>query len=242
MRWRTLAEITSQAVATECRTTFFNITATSLASKYRGESEKLVRILFEMARFYAPSTIFIDEIDSLASKRGGEAEHEASRRLKSELLIQMDGVAASSEGAREKQVIVLGATNFPWQLDDALLRRLEKRIYIPLPGVAGRAKMFELNLKSVGVSPDLSMTELSNRTEGYSGADISMICRDASLMSMRRVIAGLKPEEIKSLSKADMDQPVTMADFEEVLRRVKPSVNKADIKKHEQWMAELGSA
>lgn len=195
-----------------------------------------------MARFYAPSTIFIDEIDSLASKRGGEAEHEASRRVKSELLIQMDGVAASSEGNREKQVIVLGATNFPWQLDEALRRRLEKRIYIPLPGAVGRAKMFELNLKEVKIAPEVTFEQLAARTEGYSGADITMICRDASLMAMRRMIAGLTAEEIKSLSKEQMDRPVSAQDFEEVLRRVQPSVNKADIKKHEEWMSEFGSA
>ncbi|XP_071955923.1 katanin p60 ATPase-containing subunit A1-like isoform X2 [Antedon mediterranea] len=233
----------AKAVATECGTTFFNVSSASLTSKYHGESEKLVRILFEMARFYAPSTIFIDEIDSICSKRGGSNEHEASRRVKSELLVQMDGVqGATGDGTDStKMVMVLAATNFPWDIDEALRRRLEKRIYIPLPGLEGREQLLRINLKEVPLADDVDLTAIAQHLEGYSGADITNVCRDASMMAMRRRIQGLRPEEIRQIPKEELNLPSTAEDFLSSIKKVSKSVGKEDLEKYEKWMLEFGA-
>ncbi|XP_046742102.1 katanin p60 ATPase-containing subunit A-like 1 [Diprion similis] len=231
----------AKAVATECGTTFFNVSSSTLTSKYRGESEKLVRLLFEMARFYAPSTIFIDEIDSLCSRRGSESEHEASRRVKSELLVQMDGVNSNSEDP-SKVVMVLAATNFPWDIDEALRRRLEKRIYIPLPNNEGREALLKINLREVKIDPEVNLTDIAKKLEGYSGADITNVCRDASMMSMRRKIAGLRADQIRQLPKEELDLPVSVLDFEEAVEKCNKSVSQEDLEKYEKWMNEFGSS
>ena len=231
----------AKAVATECGTTFFNVSSSTLTSKYRGESEKLVRLLFEMARFYAPSTIFIDEIDSLCSRRGSESEHEASRRVKSELLVQMDGMSSISDEPG-RVVMVLAATNFPWDIDEALRRRLEKRIYIPLPTLEGREALLKINLREVKTVDGLDLKSIARKLDGYSGADITNVCRDASMMSMRRKIAGLKPSEIRNLGREELDLPVTKEDFVEAVTKCNKSVSKEDLDKYERWMEEFGSS
>ncbi|KAK9864394.1 hypothetical protein WJX84_009061 [Apatococcus fuscideae] len=230
----------AKAVATVCGTTFFNISSSTLASKYRGESERMVRCLFEMARAMAPTTIFIDEIDSLCSSRGATGEHEASRRVKTEILVQIDGIHSQEDGER-KQVMVLAATNFPWDIDEALRRRLEKRIYIPLPGAKERTELMTINLKEVEVEPNVNFEKLSNLTKGYSGDDLTNVCRDAAMNGMRRKIAGKTPDQIRSLSKEDMHEPIQMEDFLQAISRINPSVSKTDIKRHEAWLEEFGS-
>ncbi|XP_042206780.1 katanin p60 ATPase-containing subunit A-like 1 isoform X2 [Homarus americanus] len=232
----------AKAVATECGTTFFNVSSSTLTSKYRGESEKLVRLLFEMARFYAPSTIFVDEIDSLCSRRGTESEHEASRRVKSELLMQMDGIQSSTDCEEPKVVMVLAATNFPWDIDEALRRRLEKRIYIPLPNMEGREALLNINLREVKQDESVDLTQIAMMLSGYSGADITNVCRDASMMSMRRKIAGLKPDEIRALPKEELDLPVTQQDFHEAIQKCNKSVSLDDLEKYENWMREFGAS
>lgn len=139
----------ARAVATESRSTFFSISASSLTSKYLGESEKLVRALFGLAKALAPSIIFVDEIDSLLSSRSGSGEHEATRRIKTEFLIQWSDLQRAAAGReqteKEKEkgdasrVLVLAATNLPWAIDDAARRRFVRRQYIPLPEDETRA-------------------------------------------------------------------------------------------------------
>mmetsp|Transcript_88096 Transcript_88096/g.247703 ORF Transcript_88096/g.247703 Transcript_88096/m.247703 type:complete len:610 (+) Transcript_88096:130-1959(+) len=242
----------AKAVATQCSTTFFNVSASSLASKYRGDSEKLVRLLFEMARFYAPTTIFFDEIDALGSKRGESSEHESSRRVKAELLVQMDGVTSTATqdddpdaSTLPKQVMVLAATNRPWDLDEALRRRLEKRIYIPLPGPEGRKQLFDINLQDVKMASDVEVQEMVRRSEGYSGADVTNVCREAAMMGLRKRMQKARQEGISvakmQMLKDEVDVPVTQSDFLEALRNVQKSVGTDDLQHFSDWMKEFGS-
>ncbi|MQL82926.1 hypothetical protein Taro_015397 [Colocasia esculenta] len=181
----------AKAVATECKTTFFNISASSIVSKWRGDSEKLVKVLFELARHHAPSTIFLDEIDAIISQRGeARSEHEASRRLKTELLIQMDGLTRTNE-----LVFVLAATNLPWELDAAMLRRLEKRILVPLPEPEARRAMFEELLPSAPGEDMIPYDLLAGSTEGYSGSDIRLVCKEAAMQPLRRLMTQLEGKE-----------------------------------------------
>lgn len=219
-----------------------------------------------MARYYAPSTIFFDEIDSLAGSRGGANEHEASRRVKTELMVQMDGVGnldsddtpsednggadIESSGPSKRTVIVLAATNMPWDLDEALRRRLEKRIYIPLPDLEDRIELFKINMKGVEMDVDVDFEELGERSAGYSGADVANVCRDASMMSVRRIMEqarkqGLRREEMQAMLKEQkqaLHTAVSQADFLMALSKVSRSVSDHDLQKYSDWMHEFGAS
>jgi katanin p60 ATPase-containing subunit A1 len=245
----------AKALATQGKTTFFNVSPTTFASKWKGESEKLVRILFEMARFYAPSTIFIDEVDSIGQKRG-DGDNEASRKVMAEMLVQMDGVSGkldqediSIEELKKNIVMVMGATNLPWDLDDALRRRFEKRVYIPLPNEKGRKEMFNINMKGIKVDNNIDMDKLVKLTDGYSGADIANVCREASLMQMRRELmktgGKLNFTKIKLNPSAslinELDAPVSQQDFETAIKNISKSVSQNDIKKYDQFTQEYAN-
>ncbi|XP_041970738.1 uncharacterized protein LOC121727126 [Aricia agestis] len=228
----------ARAVATECRTTFFNVSSATLTSKYRGDSEKLVRLLFDMAAFYSPSTIFIDEVDSLCAMRGADSEHEASRRFKAELLIQMDGLAAAFN--EEKVIMVLAATNHPWDIDEAFRRRFEKRVHVGLPDEESRAKLLRLCLREVVLAEDVNLKEMATKLEGYSGSDISNLCRDAAMMTMRRKVAGKSPDQIRRLKRSELEAPVSKEDLLAAMEKTKRTVTSADQAKYTTWIQKHG--
>ncbi|CAI9539702.1 unnamed protein product, partial [Staurois parvus] len=211
----------AKAVATEANnSTFFSISSSDLVSKWLGESEKLVKNLFQLAREHKPSIIFIDEIDSLCGSRS-ENESEAARRIKTEFLVQMQGVGVDNEG-----ILVLGATNIPWVLDSAIRRRFEKRIYIPLPEAHARTDMFKLHLGTTAHSiTDADFRDLGKRTNGYSGADVSIIVRDALMQPVRKV------QSATHFKKADMLRS---------LAHTKPTVNEQDLEKLKKFTEDFG--
>nr|XP_025878473.1 protein SUPPRESSOR OF K(+) TRANSPORT GROWTH DEFECT 1 isoform X2 [Oryza sativa Japonica Group] len=250
----------AEAVATEVDSTFFSISSSDLVSKWMGESEKLVANLFQMARENAPSIIFIDEIDSLCGQRGECNENEASRRIKTELLVQMQGFDNSND-----KVLVLAATNMPHVLDQAMRRRFDKCIYIPLPDLKARKDTFKIH---IGDTPH-SLTEgdfvsLAYQTEGFSGSDIAVCVKDALFQPVR------KTQDAKFFIKADDDTwtpseqsqpgsiqttmqelaskglaakillpPISKIDFDEVLVRQRPTVSKKDLVVYEKFTQEF---
>ena len=149
----------------------------------------------------------------------------------------MDGV-----GSADSQIFVLAATNRPWDLDEAIRRRLEKRIYIPLPTEPGRRQLFEINLKGIDVVDGIDFDKLIRITEGYSGADLANVCRDAAMMPLRKKIASGQVDiaRIREVQN-EINVPLTMQDFEEAIRNVSRSVSQGQLDEYAQWMAEFGS-
>lgn len=258
----------AKAVATEANnSTFFSVSSADLVSKWLGESEKLVRNLFELARAHKPSIIFIDEVDSLCSSRS-ENESESARRIKTEFLVQMQGVGNDSEG-----ILVLGATNIPWVLDSAIRRRFEKRIYISLPEENARLTMFKIHLGNTAhVLTEENLRQLAKKTEGYSGADISIVVRDALMQPVRKVQTATHFKRVRGPSPLDknlivddlltpcspgergaiemtwmevegeklFEPPVTMSDMLNSLARTKPTINEDDMKKLQKFTDDFG--
>ena len=233
----------ARAVATESKSVFFAISASSLTSKYLGESEKLVRALFAIAKALAPSIIFVDEIDSLLGARGGSSEHEATRRIKTEFLIQWSDLQKAAAGREEKnkekgdatRVLVLAATNLPWAIDEAARRRFVRRQYIPLPEDWVREKQLRtlLAAQKHNIS-DRELTQLVKLTDTFSGSDITALAKDSAMGPLRSLgekLLHMRPEDIRGIE---------MQDFRASLINIRPSVSKQGLKEFEDWAREFG--
>ncbi|GMT12360.1 hypothetical protein PFISCL1PPCAC_3657, partial [Pristionchus fissidentatus] len=220
-----------RCVASQCKATFFNISASSLTSKWVGEGEKLVRALFAVARLKLPSVIFIDEIDSLLSARS-ESEHESSRRIKTEFLVQLDGVATS----RDERLLVLGATNRPYELDEAARRRFAKRLYVGLPEREARMAIVKRSLEGVEHAMTLAeYDEVADMTEGYSGADMHQLCAEAAMGPVRDALTC----DIESVD-ADSIRPIGISDLKDAARVVRATVVEKDLKAYAEWDKTFG--
>ncbi|KAM0144287.1 hypothetical protein ACHAO1_000045 [Botrytis cinerea] len=234
----------ARAVATESKSTFFSISASSLTSKFLGESEKLVRALFSLAKALAPSIIFVDEIDSLLSARSG-GEHEATRRIKTEFLIQWSDLQRAAAGReqtdKEKErgdasrVLVLAATNLPWAIDEAARRRFVRRQYIPLPEDETRAKQLHtlLGHQKHGLKEE-DIDHLVRLTDGFSGSDITALAKDAAMGPLRSL-----GEKLLEMTMDDI-RPMQIEDFQASLVNIRPSVSKQGLQEFEDWAKEFG--
>lgn len=257
----------AKAVATEANTTFFSVSSADLVSKWLGESEKQVRLMFDLGRENKPAIIFIDEIDALCSSRGEGNESESSKRIKTEFLVQMNGVGNSMDG-----VLILAATNMPWALDPALRRRFEKRIYIPLPTAPARLAMLKIHLGNTPhtLTPD-DFRAISQITEGYSGSDMGAVVREALMEPVRMVqdathfklitlpsketpgqlkeyYTPCSPGDPKGQAMTWLDVPgdqmmepmITLMHFKRAIRTTRPTVSEQDIRQHIEWTQEFG--
>ncbi|KHJ88931.1 ATPase, AAA family [Oesophagostomum dentatum] len=175
----------AKAVASEARQVFFNISAASLTSKWVGDAEKTIRCLFQIARNAQPSIIFIDEIDSILCDRS-EKDTEVSRRMKTEFLLQFDGATSSADD----RILVIGATNRPYELDDAVLRRFPKRILLDLPDERARYTLLKTILEKYNMASglyDYDIRHIAMRTAGYSNSDLVALCKEAAMVPVRSI-------------------------------------------------------
>ncbi len=211
------------AVANEVSGEFLYADAASIMSKWLGEGEKNVKRLFEYARSKArsgtPVIIFIDEVDALFGVHSNEVGGEV--RVRNQFLKEMDGLQDKSE---KLHVYVIAATNKPWALDEPFIRRFQKRIYVGLPDFNARKRLLEMLLSKLPAGTDVDIDELARKLEGYSGSDIKDLVQDAYMRVVREYF-----ERGGSL------RPLTMEDFEEALKRRKPSVDERMLRAYQEW-------
>jgi SpoVK/Ycf46/Vps4 family AAA+-type ATPase len=216
------------AIATEINADFFCVDAANVMDKWLGQSEKNVANLFQDARRASgsgrPAIIFIDEVDSLVGIRGDEVGGEV--RTRNQFLKEMDSI---SDKATPSHVYVVGATNKPWALDEAFIRRFQKRIFVPLPNVEARTELVSIYSKDLTLSSDVSTDELVRLTDGYSASDIHEILQSAQNKVVRELF------ESQKITERSRPRAICMGDIREILRRRRPSVSPEMLRFYDKW-------
>jgi transitional endoplasmic reticulum ATPase len=209
----------AKAVANEAQSNFISVKGPELLNKYVGESEKGVREIFEKARSNAPTVIFFDEIDAIAGERGrNSGDSGVGERVVSQLLTELDGIESLED------VVVIATSNRPDLIDSALLRpgRLDRHVHVPVPDEDGRRKILEVHTRNKPLADDVDLDKLARKTEGYVGADIEALTREASMAASRAFINSVSPEEV---GESVGNVRVTMDHFENALDEVGPSID-----------------
>ncbi|KAF4394734.1 hypothetical protein F8388_015640 [Cannabis sativa] len=208
----------AKALATEAGANFISITGSTLTSKWFGDAEKLTKALFSFASKLAPVIIFVDEVDSLLGARGGAFEHEATRRMRNEFMAAWDGLRSKDS----QRILILGATNRPFDLDDAVIRRLPRRIYVDLPDAENRLKILKIFLSQENLEPGFEFDKLASATEGYSGSDLKNLCIAAAYRPVQELLEEEKKESINGA--APNLRRLNVDDFIQSKAKVGPSV------------------
>ncbi|CAI0443921.1 unnamed protein product [Linum tenue] len=226
----------AKALATEAGANFISITGSTLTSKWFGDAEKLTKALFSFASKLAPVIIFVDEVDSLLGARGGAFEHEATRRMRNEFMAAWDGLRSKDS----QRILILGATNRPFDLDDAVIRRLPRRIYVDLPDAENRMKILKIILGNENLQTDFQFEELANVTEGYSGSDLKNLCIAAAYRPVQEVLEKENTEHDNAQGPAL--RPLTLDDFVQSKAKVGPSVafDAASMNELRKWNEQYG--
>ncbi|KAM0824897.1 hypothetical protein ACQ4PT_069912 [Festuca glaucescens] len=232
----------AKAVATEAGANFINISMSSITSKWFGEGEKYVKAVFSLASKISPSVIFIDEVDSMLGRRENPGEHEAMRKMKNEFMVNWDGLRTKDK----ERVLVLGATNRPFDLDEAVIRRFPRRLMVNLPDASNREKILKVILAKEELGQDTDLESLANMTDGYSGSDLKNLCVTAAHFPIREILEKEKKE--KNVAKAEGRpepalhgsedvRPLSLDDFKSAHEQVCASVSSDSANMNElvQW-------
>ncbi|XP_012468110.1 uncharacterized protein LOC105786273 isoform X3 [Gossypium raimondii] len=232
----------AKAVATEAGANFINISMSSITSKWFGEGEKYVKAVFSLASKIAPSVIFVDEVDSMLGRRENPGEHEAMRKMKNEFMVNWDGLRTKDT----ERVLVLAATNRPFDLDEAVIRRLPRRLMVNLPDAANRAKILKVILAKEDLSPEVDFDAVASMTDGYSGSDLKNLCVTAAHRPIKEILEKEKKERAAALAEGKPPPPLSgsadirslnMDDFKYAHERVCASVSSESVNMTEllQW-------